>query len=182
MTFPGTRTLLMFGLLLTALSAGAEEPDIAALFERYGAEGSMIVASLDGGTEYIHNEPRSTRRYLPASTFKIPNTLIALSEGVIADENELIPWDGKEREWQAWNRDQTLRSAFALSCVWCYQRFAAEIGDERYRRYLAALDYGNRLTGEEVTTFWLEGALAISVREQIDFLRRLYREALPFEL
>jgi len=38
-------------------------------------------------------------RILPASTFKIPNTLIALEEGVIKSDSEVIKWDGVLREF-----------------------------------------------------------------------------------
>lgn len=159
----------------------ASDDEIAALYQRYGVDGTLVIASLDGGVRYIHNEERAARRLLPASTFKIPNTLIALEEGAIGGEGERIPWDGRDRGWEAWNRDQTLASAFALSCVWCYQRFAERIGLARYNDYLDRLDYGNEKSGEEVTTFWLEGALAISAKEQVAFMRRLHRGQLPFK-
>jgi len=41
---------------------------------------------------------------LPASTFKIPNTLIALEEEIV-DENTVLKWDGKKRAWKPWNQD-----------------------------------------------------------------------------
>jgi len=51
--------------------------------------------------------------------------------------------DGIKRPIEAWNRDQTLRSAFAVSCLWYYENLAARIGLERYKRILAEVGYGN---------------------------------------
>ena len=168
---------LMFG------SSGgfcADDVDIAKLFHDRGLTGTMIVSSLDGKTEYVYNAVRSATRSTPASTFKILNTLIALEEGVIKDEKEVIKWDGKDKGFDAWNKDQTLESALPLSCVWFYQELARRIGNERYVAHLKKVGYGNEKTGPDVTTFWLEGDLKISAREQIDLLKGLYRETLPY--
>jgi beta-lactamase class D len=170
--------LFVFSLMFSAGVVADEE--LSALYEKYGVEGALIIALLNASNEYIHNKERTERRYFPASTFKIPNTLIALEEGVIKDDEEIIKWDGEDKGYEPWNHDQTLATAFSVSCVWCYQEFSRKIGNEKYLHYLSVLDYGNEKTGDEVTTFWLEGDLAISAREQIDFLRKLYNEELPF--
>jgi beta-lactamase class D len=36
--------------------------------------------------------------------------------------------------------------------------------------------------GDDIETFWLDGSLAISAVEQVAFLRRLYRNELPFDV
>ena len=61
----------------------------------------MVISSLDGKMSYVHNSSRSETRFVPASTFKIPNTLIALEEGAIKNEKEVIQWDGKDRGFDA---------------------------------------------------------------------------------
>jgi len=155
-------------------------PDLGRLFAERSVEGTIVISSLDGRTEYVHNPARAAQRFLPASTFKIPNSLIALAEGAIADEHEVIPWDGKDRGFSGWNRDQTLATAFRRSCVWAYQALAGRVGTAAYLRHLARLDYGNARTGPDVRTFWLDGDLAISAREQIVFLKKLYREEVPY--
>jgi beta-lactamase class D len=70
--------------------------------------------------------------------------------------------------------------AFRVSCVWFYQELARRIGERKYLQYLRRLKYGNRRTGSDVTTFWLEGDLRISAVEQIAFLKKLVKEELPF--
>ncbi len=71
------------------------------------------------------------KRFLPASTFKIPNTLIALEEGVIQNEKDIIEWDGEDKGWSQWNKDQSLETAFPLSCIWFYQELASRVGDKK---------------------------------------------------
>lgn len=156
-------------------------PGLEKLFSDRNVKGTIIISSLDGKTQYLFNEKRSKTRFLPASTFKIPNTLIALDEGVIADEKEVIKWDGKDRGWPAWNKDQSLETAFPVSCVWFYQELARRVGNDRYLFHFKRLDYGNSQTGPDVTTFWLNGDLKISAEEQIAFLKRLYNEELPYK-
>lgn len=171
---------LVGGLLLSA-TAMAEDQQLAELFTEARVNGSLVIAKLGGEERYAHNGERAAKRYLPASTFKIPNTLIALDAGVIDDADSQIKWNGHKTGRKAWDQDQTLASAFSRSCVWCYQRFARQVGDTAYRQYLSKINYGNQLTGDEVDMFWLEGDLAISIDEQIDFLGRLYRQQLPFK-
>ncbi len=175
-------TLFAFALLMSVpINVTADDQDISDLYKKHAINGTLVITSLDGKVEYIHNNSRAEHRFIPASTFKIPNTLIALEEGVIANDKAVIKWDGTDKGWPSWNQDQTLRTAFTLSCVWCYQEFAKQIGHERYRRYVADLSYGNQKTGPDVTTFWLEGDLAISAKEQVDFLRKIHLEQLPFK-
>ncbi len=141
---------------------------------------TVVVSSLNSEKGYTHNPDRAEERFLPASTFKIPNTLIALQEGVISDENEMIKWDGQDKGLPQWNKDQSLRTAFPSSCVWFYQELARRIGLEKYEHYLNELDYGNRKIGASVDTFWLEGEIKISALEQINFLKKIYQEEFEF--
>ena len=157
----------------------AEDADIAKLFENEQVKGTIVIESLDGKEQYVYNDKRAKMPLHPASTFKILNTLIALQEGVV-NADSIIVWDGKERSMQSWNQDQSLKSAFKNSCVWCYQVFARHIGLEKYNEYLKKLQYGNTKTGTNVERFWLDGALRISAYEQIVFLKKLYKNDVPF--
>ena len=174
----GAASAIVLGLCC-APPAFADDAALARVFARQRAEGTLVIASLDGGTLYVHNTARARKRFTPASTFKVPNSAIALQEGVI-DERQPIRWDGKDRGRREWNRDHTLASAFQVSCVWCYQVLARRVGAKKYRDYLARLRYGNARIGEDVTTFWLDGSLQVSALEQIAFLRALSARKLPF--
>jgi beta-lactamase class D len=175
----GLFVALMLSLFITAVSYG--DNDLAKLFQDRGVEGAIIISRLDGAVKYAHNPLRSETRFVPASTFKIPNTLIALDEGVIKNEREVIKWDGKDKGFDTWNRDQTLETAFPLSCVWFYQELARRIGSEKYAAHLKKMGYGNGKAAPGVTTFWLEGDLGISAAEQIGFLKKLYEDSLPYQ-
>lgn len=171
---------LLTGIALSLTTTVAVADDaIRPLFGADKLTGSIRIESLDGNTVYQYSNLKQDIGFLPASTFKIPNTLIAVEEGVINEADDAIKWDGVERAYAPWNKDQTLASAFAYSCVWCYQRFASEIGDNRYRQYLQRFEYGNQKTGSDVTTFWLQGDLRVSVKDQVDFLRKVHNRSLP---
>src|SRR5207244_8846354 len=88
-------------------------------------------------------------------------------------------WDGCVRSIEAWNRDHTMRSAIAASAVPVYQEIARQIGPERMQKYVDLLEYGNRNIGGGIDQFWLTGDLRIDPVQQVDFVDRLRRAALP---
>lgn len=173
-------TLIQFICVCFTSILLANDNGIETIFIENGIEGTIIISSLDGTREFIHNKKRSDQRFLPASTFKIPNSLIALNEKVIKDQNEIIKWDGKDKGWKTWNKDQTLKTALPESCIWFYQELAKRVGNESYLSHFNIIQYGNKKTGPKLTTFWLNGDLAISAREQIQFLKKLYKNELPY--
>lgn len=173
--------LLILWMCAAALVPATDDPGLAKLFQERNLEGVMIISSLDGRTEYVHNVAKADVRRPPASTFKIPNALMALDAGAVSDAETVIPWDGTQYGIPEWNRDQTLRTAMKDSCVWAFQELARRIGAKRYAAYAKVLDYGNGEFGPGVDDFWLQGDLAISPREQVDFLKRLVRRELPFK-
>ena len=158
------------------------KPDWAVYFDQAGVAGTIAVLDLRGGEgrRLAHNVERSQQRFSPASTFKVPHALFALDAGVVCDEFQVFEWDGEKRWMDAWNRDQDLRSSMRNSVVWVYQHFAREIGEKRKREYLEKIDYGNADPSGGIDRFWIEGALEISAIEQIELLRRLYYNELPF--
>ena len=99
---------------------------------------------------------------------------------VSAKGNE-FKWDGKLHDLPDWNRDQTLESAFKVSCVWCYQEIANKVGEKAYRRYIGQANYGVLTDKFDLTNFWLDGSLQISAYEQVDFVRKVYQQELPFK-
>jgi len=178
-------TLVFIALVTDSQSANAQDSAgidaIAKVFAAEDVTGTIVVASADIDLVYVYNDARSATRFSPASTFKIPNTLIALDATVVTSAESKFTWDGTARGVPAWNKDQTLRSALQVSCVWCYQEIARAVGSERYADALAAMDYGNRQLGRHVDQFWLNGDLQISAVEQIAFLRKLLDYSLPFQ-
>jgi beta-lactamase class D len=106
--------------------------------------------------------------------------MAALDAGAVLDIDEVIAWDGVERNNEAWDRDQRMREAFQRSAVWFYQELARRVGETRMRVLLQREGYGNQSTEGGIDQFWLTGGLRISADEQVDFLRRLRRRELGF--
>jgi beta-lactamase class D len=154
---------------------------------------TFVMHDLARGVHVRHNAERAAKRFSPCSTFKIPNTLIALETGVLDGPEAEIPWDRKRDPEQPfwkdvleprgihWARDHTLESAFENSCVWFYREVARRIGDQRMSRYLDVFDYGNMDTSSGIDLFWLSASLEISADEQVRFLDRLARRQLELE-
>lgn len=161
-------------------SVYAEDSNIENIFNSKNINGTIIIQSIDGSKTYTHNEKRANTRFVPASTFKIPNTLITLEEGAVADEKEFIKWDGMDKGLPAWNKDQSIEIAFPASCVWFYQELAKRVGKDKYKSHLGKIKYGNEQAGPTITRFWLDGDLKISATEQITFLKKLYAMEYPF--
>ncbi len=171
-------------LTFLILSDGGETDDGALdpVLDAEQATGAILIRRLSDGQEWTGGGARVEQRFLPASTFKIPNSLIILETGVVSDpEAEILPWDGVVRS-PGWDGDQTLRTAFVRSAFWAYQDWASQVGHDRMQAYVTALNYGSADIGPsgDIDRFWLEGQLEISAREQVDFLQRLFARDVPF--
>ncbi len=150
-----------------------------ALLADRGLRGTFVLRRRGEPGDLVAFPDLADEPFAPASTFKIPNSLIGLETGVVPGEGFTLPWDGEPRSIEAWNRDHDLASAMAESVVWYYQEVARRVGLERMRDWVARLGYGNAEVGAVVDAFWLEGPLAITAREQVGFLDRLTAGQLP---
>lgn len=159
-------------------SASEVKPELEKYFQ--GFKGAFILYDLNRNQYIRYNPERCAERFLPASTFKIINSLIGLETGVIPDENYVIKWDGTSYEVPSWNQDHTMATAIQNSVVWYYQELARRVGKEKIQSYVDAVNYGNKDISGKIDTFWLEGGLRISANEQVELLKRLYRNELPF--
>ena len=85
--------------------------DLAKRFTAEGTVGTFVGYKVDDYLIIASDKNRSGEAMLPASTFKIPNSLIALETGVVADpDKEVFKWDGVKRSIEPWNKDHTLRT------------------------------------------------------------------------
>ncbi|MET0795080.1 MAG: penicillin-binding transpeptidase domain-containing protein [Polyangiaceae bacterium] len=156
-------------------------PEAAQALAAERVTGAIALFDTRDGKLRCSDPDRCDRRYLPASTFKIANSIIGLETGVLSDAESPLPWDGKEYANAAWNRDNTLRSAVQVSCVPCFRSIARQVGPARMAEWVTRLDYGNHDTSGQADLFWLRGALRITPSEQVDFLRRLDFGKLPIQ-
>lgn len=168
-------------VFMISVALHAQSWDTIKIANMFGThKGAMIVCDLNKDVYYRFNTERCKEKFLPASTFKIPNSLIGLETGVLKDENHVIKWDGVKRWVKEWNQDHTLATAIKYSVVPYYQEFTRKVGREKYETYLHDMNYGNEKIGDRVDTFWLDNSLRISAEEQIDFLKKFYREEYSF--
>lgn len=153
--------------------------DFKTFYDDAKVEGAFVLYNVNTNQYLYYNKADAETRYTPASTFKIPNTLIGLETGVITDANHTLKWDGVKRRIDAWNLDTDLRMAFKNSTVWYYQAVARGVGGQRMQYWLNKLTYGNRDTTGGIDQFWLNASLRISPKEEVDFITQLYNNQLP---
>ncbi len=180
--------LLLVALFFNSLNLFAEnkeakevkKPELKKLLDESKLNGSILIYDFKNNTFYSNDFKWAKRGHLPASTFKIPNSIIALETGVVENDSSISKWDGKERYLKVWEQDLKFKDAFKYSCVPCYQEFARKIGFSRMKSYLKKLDYKGMVFNEKtIDNFWLEGKSKISQFEQIEFLKKFFFLELP---
>ncbi len=178
------RGLCGAGLAAFALASqvAAEAMDVGPNLAAAGGEvenATIVIRRLSDGQQWIANPDRAQLQFSPASTSKVPHSLIALENGV-ATQGKVFQWDGTIRSNRAWNQNQSLQSAFQRSAVWVFQDIARAAGQSVMLHGLRSFDYGNADVGstDQLTTYWLDDTLLISAREQVEFLSKLATETL----
>jgi beta-lactamase class D len=156
-----------------------ERPELREHFQAEQVTGAIALYDTADGTFTCSDVTLCNKSTIPASTFKIAHSIIALETGVVEDPETVLPWDGKTYSVDAWNRNNTLRTAVRVSCAPCFQAIARKIGPERMQAWVTKLDYGNKDISGPIDQFWLNGPLRISPLQQIDFLRRFDSGKLP---
>lgn len=177
------KSILFYFLFFTGIACFANEPieikNIKDVFEKYNVEGSILLYNQNDNIYMGYNLDRCNISFCPASTFKIPNTLIALESSAVTT-NTIFKWDGKKRSMRSWEKDMNITEAFKVSCVPVYQEIARRIGTERMNNYIRLFNYGNMdIHPENIDKFWLEGNSEITQYQQIYFLHKLYNLQLP---
>ncbi|WP_437369025.1 class D beta-lactamase [Maribacter litoralis] len=171
----------------TNLSKSEENKIIKSEFQTIidsaNVNGAILIYDLHRNNFYSNDFNWTKQGKLPASTFKIANTIIGLETGVIKNDSTIFKWDGQERWLDLWEQDLILRDAFQYSCVPCYQQVATKIGPQRMNEYVKKIEYGDlKIDSNNISNFWLEGESRINQMQQIDFLKRFYSGQLPISV
>ncbi|RVA85351.1 class D beta-lactamase, partial [Mesorhizobium sp. M7A.F.Ca.US.006.04.2.1] len=126
------------------------------------------------------------QRFSPASTFKVPLSLIGYDSGILSDEHTPA-WDYKP-EFKAVKRDQKTVDPVIWerdSIVWFSREITSRLGPEKLAGYVSKFGYGNAdVSGnpgknDGLTQSWINSSLKITPVEQVDFLRKLLARKLP---
>jgi len=150
-------------------------------FDEHKVEGTFALMNNGTGKFTVYNLSRyRDSSYLPASTFKIVNSLIGLQTGDITNDSMVIKWDSVTRRVADWNKDLNMYQAFRVSSVYYYQEVARKIGKDTMQSWLDTLKYGTRKITSPVDSFWLDNSLKITPDEQLGLVKRLYFNQLPF--
>lgn len=160
--------------------AKAAAPSPAARFADYGHSGSFLLQRDGKAVQVVHGGDRVDAALRPASTFKVLVALVALQTGTLRDADEVVPWNGKRYPNQPqWERDMSLREAMQTSSESFFGVLANRIGRERLATWVQRLQYGNGRIGEVPAQAWHDGVLTVTARQQLDFIDRVRRGALP---
>ena len=180
------QTILLLTLAVFVLTACKQDQtteirsDFKKYYDQFNVDGSFVLYYPQADKYIFYNKDQFEQAFTPASTFKICSSLIGLETGEIKDENFIIPWDSITRDNPNWNTDHDLKTAFKNSTVWYYQELARRVGGQQMKYWLDKANYGNTDTSGGIDKFWLTGGLRISPKQQIDFLKRLHDNQLPF--
>ena len=93
------RFLLLLPLLFSGLAPrpSVVERDFSIYFRARHLRGSFLLFDPQANCYMACNAARCRQGFLPASTFKISNTLIGFEIGVIRDTSQVFKWDGVRR-------------------------------------------------------------------------------------
>lgn len=162
-----------------------QDDSLKQFFEENKVTGTFGIYDNTQGHFTIYNLSRyKDSAYLPASTFKIVNSLIGLETGKIVDEKMVINWNGLQTQRAECDRNLTMKEAFTVSCVPYYQEVARRIGKDTMQFYLDSLGYGSRYTRaiiKKIDSFWLDNSVKITADEQLGLVKKLYFDQLPFQ-
>lgn len=164
----------------SSYSVEADYIDLNTYFKDY--EGCFVLYDTYNDIYTIYNKDMAEKRVSPDSTYKIALALNGLEEGVITNENSEIKWDGTENSFKEWNKNHNLNSAMKYSVNWYFQNIDSKINKGEISDFLNKISYGNKQIGFDSKNYWLENSLKISPIEQVDFLKRLYKNEFDFDI
>ena len=81
------------------------------LIDSADVKGSILIYDLKDDKYYSNNFNWAKKGYLPASTYKITNSIIALETGVVQSDSTLFKWNGEERRLKIWEQDMIFKDA-----------------------------------------------------------------------
>ena len=186
----GSRFWLLLLILITLGNCTSnnvkEDSSLKKYFEENNVDGCFGMFDNGHGIFTLYNTIRfRDSAYLPASTFKIVNSLVGIETGRVKDDSMIIAWNGKPSSRIECDKDLTMYNAFRLSCPPWYQELAKRIGKDTMQHWLDTLGYARRYSGfvikNNLDTFWLDNSARVTADEQLGLVKKLYFDQLPFQ-
>lgn len=187
--FRNSRSSALLAVLLVSLCSAVfaappnhiTVPTPAARFTDYGHAGAFLLQRDGAHPQTVHGADWATKPQSPASTFKVMLALIALDTGALRSADEVVKWDGTlYKDKPEWQKDMALREAMQTSSEPFFGVLATRIGHERLAEWVTRVDYGNGRIGTNPSRAWHDGVFTVTAQQQLAFIDRLRRGALPF--
>ena len=106
-----------------------QKPEFGKILDSLKVKGSILIFDVKNMTYYSNDFSWAKTGIIPASTFKIPNSIIALETGIIQSDSTIFKWNGEKRRFKKWEEDLTFKkgiSSFLCSLLsgncqksWC---------------------------------------------------------------
>ncbi len=178
---------ILLGLYACTPNNVKQDDSLGTYFTENKVEGCFALMDNASGKFTVFNLGRyRDSSYLPASTFKIVNSLIGLQTGRIVSDSMVIKWDSVKRWNEDWNKDLTMYEAFRVSSLPYYQEVARRIGKDTMQQWLDSIKYGAQYDTQKVVirgavdSFWINNTLKVTPDQQLGLVKRLYFDQLPF--
>lgn len=177
-------------ILITALFSCnnnnvTQDDSLKQYFDAHKVTGTFGLYDNAQGQFTIYNLSRyKDSAYLPASTFKIVNSLIGIETGRIVDENMKITPTTLQPSRPECDSEMTMKQAFTLSCFPYYQEVARMIGRDTLQKFLDSIGYAARYQKaviNKIDSFWVDNSVKITADEQLGLAKKLYFDQLPFQ-
>ncbi len=157
-----------------------QKPDLKKFYDEFNVTGMIVINDITDRKTILYNDSLLYQSVSPASTFNILLALIGLHEGFLKDEHSVL-MRGDIKYTSRFGGDTcSLEEGFANNRDWFFIRLSSLIGKEKMTSWLHKLKYGNESIKGEENRFWINGELAITPEQQIEFIQKFYNEGLPF--
>jgi beta-lactamase class D len=143
----------------------------------------------DAGSGQVLLEEGDCRTHVtPASTFKIPLSLMGFTTGYLTGTGApVLPYKPGYPDWGGnnWTQPTDPERWMKYSVVWYSQQITAALGAETLESYATAFSYGNAdFSGDPgknngLERAWISSSLKISPLQQAAFLAKLVTRDLP---
>ncbi|MGB8190767.1 MAG: penicillin-binding transpeptidase domain-containing protein, partial [Chitinophagaceae bacterium] len=145
------RNIAIAAVVLSLVFSGCSQNNVTVdnSIEKYFVQnkvtGTFAIFDNSQGEFTIYNLSRfQDSTYLPASTFKIVNSLVGIETGVVNNDSTVIPWNGVRTSRELCDKDMPMYEAFRNSCVPWFQELARRIGKDTMQHWLDTLGYARR--------------------------------------
>lgn len=146
-----------------------------------------VIADARSGAVLLQQGDCGTR-YTPASTFKLPLSVMGYDAAFLTDEHgPVLAFHEGDPDWGGapWRQPTDPTRWLKYSVVWYSQRIAHALGEARLHAYAASFGFGNAdFAGDPgqhngLDRAWIGSSLKVSPLEQVAFLKKLVNHELP---